>query len=147
VDNAALQASAQSSVPEAEPNHRSKSVPDQSSSRADHGHSARVINQTVDHSPVNGGAPETPRLNLDALLLDYARLAEMAGRATFLEEHLRQLQQQYAAAQENTLALASRNGWLESKLEEREQAINLLTDSRPRRSLWRRVFGMRVTSE
>jgi phage shock protein A len=80
-------------------------------------------------------------------LLDYTRLAEIAGRATLLEEQLRQLQQQYAATQENTLALATRNGWLESKLEERDQAIKLLTDSKPRRSLWRRIFGMRATSD
>ena len=46
-----------------------------------------------------------------------------------------------AALQERLVALATRNGWLESRLEEREGAIKLLEDSRPRRSWWRRLFG------
>jgi excisionase family DNA binding protein len=148
VDNTALHASGQSGVREVGTNHRSELVPDQGTSRASDVPSARVISQVSNHLPMNGATPDdTSRLNLDALLLDYTRLAEIAGRATLLEEHLRDLQRQYAGAQENTLALATRNGWLESKLEERDREIKLLTDSKPKRSLWRRVFGMRDTSE
>jgi excisionase family DNA binding protein len=147
VADTALHTSRQRGVPEAGTNHRIKLVPDKLSSHADRAPSARVSSQPDDQSPVNGTTSnDAPRLNLDALLLDYTRLAEIAGRATLLEEQLRQLQQQYAATQENTLALATRNGWLESKLEERDEAIKLLTDSKPRRSLWRRIFGMSDTS-
>ena len=38
------------------------------------------------------------------------------------------------------MALANRNGWLESKLDEREREIKLLEDSRHRPSWLRRVF-------
>jgi hypothetical protein len=75
-----------------------------------------------------------------ALLVEHARVAEVAGRARLLEEQLRDLEKRHADLQQGALSLASRNGWLESKLEEREASIKLLSDHHQRLSWWRRVF-------
>jgi excisionase family DNA binding protein len=80
-------------------------------------------------------------VDVSALLTDYARLAEAAGRAEQLERSLRELQEQHATLQESVVSLATRNGWLESKLDEREHEIKLLTDSNHRVSWWKRLFG------
>jgi hypothetical protein len=85
-------------------------------------------------------APQLPAVDLDRFLAEQARLAEQAGRATLLAEQLEALQTQYSTLQDGAMALANRNGWLESKLDEREREIKLLEDSRRRPSWWRRVF-------
>jgi septal ring factor EnvC (AmiA/AmiB activator) len=72
---------------------------------------------------------------------EHRRLAEQAGRAALLEEQLRSLQERYAQLQDGAVSLANRNGWLESKLDEREREIKLLEDSRPKPSFWQRLFG------
>lgn len=86
-------------------------------------------------------SPPALSLNLDALFTEQRRLAEMAGRSEQLDQQLRELQEQHSRLQEGVLALSSRNGWLESKLEEREQTIKLLTDSGHTPSWWKRIFG------
>lgn len=86
-------------------------------------------------------APSRPAINLDALLAEHRQLAEQAGRSTLLEEQLRDLQQRYAQLQEGTMSLANRNGWLESKLDERDHEIKLLQDSQRRPSFWKRLLG------
>ncbi len=102
-----------------------------------------VSGQPTDQSRLNGArADGASALDLGTLLAEHARLAEMAGRAELLEQQLRQLEERHAALQEGALSLATRNGWLESKLEEREQDLKLLTDSRAKRSWWKRVFGL-----
>lgn len=85
-------------------------------------------------------APQLPAVDLDRLLAEQARLAEQAGRAALLADQLEVLQAQYSTLQEGAMALANRNGWLESKLDEREREIKLLEDSGRRPSWWRRVF-------
>lgn len=95
----------------------------------------------VSNQAAQNGHSSPPAVDLDALLSEQRRLAERAGRAGLLEEQLRELEQRHAALQDGALALANRNGWLESKLEEREQTIKLLTDSRHRVSWWKRLFG------
>jgi len=85
-------------------------------------------------------ASGSPGFNVDALLEEHARLAEMAGRARLLEDQLAQLSARHEELREGMLALAGRNGWLESKLEERESEIKLLTDEQPRLSWWKRLF-------
>jgi hypothetical protein len=83
----------------------------------------------------------TPGFNLDSLLAEHGRLAELAGRAGLLEEQVSELSERNARLQEDVVSLAGRNGWLESKLEERERELKLLTDSRHRVSFWKRLFG------
>lgn len=78
---------------------------------------------------------------LTPLPAEHTRLAEAAGRARALEEQLRQLEKHYQELQQGALSLASRNGWLESKLEEREASIRLLSDDGHGSSWWRRIFG------
>lgn len=78
---------------------------------------------------------------LNAMLPEYARLAERAGRAALLEQQYDDLQERYRALESSVVSLASRNGWLESKLEEREQEVRLLTDSQRPRPWWKRLFG------
>jgi excisionase family DNA binding protein len=147
VADSELHTSVQPAVAQAGSNHRRRAEPGQASGRTSQRPSSPVTSQAPGYSAANGASSDdAPRLNLDALLLDYARLAEIAGRAAVLEDQLQQLQRQYAAVHDNALTLATRNGWLESKLDERDQAIKLLTDSKPRRSLWRRLFGVRDTS-
>jgi hypothetical protein len=85
--------------------------------------------------------PSRPSINLDALVAEHRRLAEQAGRAALLEEQLRTLEARYARLEEGTVTLANRNGWLESKLDERDREIKLLQDSRRRPSLWKRLLG------
>ena len=82
-----------------------------------------------------------PSINLDALVAEHRSLAEQAGRASLLEEQLRQLEERYARLQEGTVSLANRNGWLESKLDDRNREIKLLQDSRKKPSFWKRLFG------
>lgn len=79
--------------------------------------------------------------DLDALLAEHARLAEIAGRARLLEEQYAELSARHEELRAGMLSLAGRNGWLESKLEERESEIKLLTDEQPRPSWWKRLFG------
>jgi hypothetical protein len=84
--------------------------------------------------------PFPPGFNLDALLEEHTRLAETAGRARLLEEQLAQLSERHEELRSGMLSLAGRNGWLESKLEERESELRLLTDEHHRASWWRRLF-------
>lgn len=98
----------------------------------------------TDETPgVQTPPPTAPRpaINLDALVAEHRKLAEQGGRAALLEEQLRQLEARYAQLQEGTVSLANRNGWLESKLDERDTEIKLLQDSQKRPSFWRRLFG------
>ena len=112
-----------------------------------------VISQATDHtrddrSPGlltdHAGLAAVPpiRVDLDALLSDHRRLAEQAGRASALEGQLRELSRRHRELEELTLTLSNRNGWLESKLEERERHIKLLTDNTKNRGRpwWKRVF-------
>jgi excisionase family DNA binding protein len=85
--------------------------------------------------------PWAAGFDLDALLGEHARLAKMAGRARLLEDQLAQLSARHDELREGMLSLAGRNGWLESKLEERESAIKLLTDEQPHAPWWKRLFG------
>lgn len=75
------------------------------------------------------------------LLPEYGRLAEQAGRASVLHERVQQLEAECATLRDGIVTLSNRNGWLESKLEEREHDIKLLSDSRHKVSWWRRLFG------
>jgi hypothetical protein len=84
---------------------------------------------------------DTGQSALAALMPDIARLAERAGMAAALEGQTAQLQAENRRLQETLLSLTGRNGWLESRLEEREEEIKLLTDSRPRPGFWRRLFS------
>jgi hypothetical protein len=43
---------------------------------------------------------------------------------------------------DNLLALTGRNGWLESKLEERESQMRLLTERKPRPVFWKRILRL-----
>ena len=102
-------------------------------------------NQTTHVHEVSDGAvvstqPAPLPIDLEALFAEQARLAETAGRALLLEEQLRQTEERHAALQETLVSLAARNGWLESKLEEREREVRLLTDSQRKRSWWKRLF-------
>lgn len=90
--------------------------------------------------PVAPSESSTSSFDLTAFVADHQRLAESAGRAALLEEQLRTLEERYTALQDGALALSNRNGWLESKLEEREREIKLLTDSQHRVSWFRRIF-------
>lgn len=101
--------------------------------------SPTAVPRTSTPSAPEGDAP-TPAIDMRTVLEQQARLAEAAGRAGLLEEQLRDLQDRYVALHEGTVALASRNGWLESKLEERDREIKLLADSRRSVSWWRRLF-------
>ena len=82
-----------------------------------------------------------PGLDLDALLTEHARLAEVAGRAQLLQEQYAELSARHEELRSGMLSLAGRNGWLEGKLEERESEIKLLTDGQPRPPWWKRMFG------
>jgi hypothetical protein len=76
-----------------------------------------------------------------SILAEYAKLAERAGRASALEDQIRRLEEQRTKLEQSVVTLAGRNGWLESRLEEREVEIKLLTDSRRRPGFLRRLFG------
>ncbi|HEX6506649.1 MAG TPA: helix-turn-helix domain-containing protein [Chloroflexota bacterium] len=108
--------------------------------------SARVPRQlrpeTTDYSEsvVVQRPPELP-FDVDALLAEHGRLAAEAGRARQLEEHVSRLTEEQARLRDGLVSLATRNGWLESKLEERESELKLLTDSQHSRSWWKRLFG------
>jgi excisionase family DNA binding protein len=97
-------------------------------------------------SPEESAAAVGPKLDLDSLITHHRRLAEEAGRAALLREQLEKLEQQNAVLREGIVALSNRNGWLESKLEEREQAIKLLTDSQHRRPWWKRLLGAEASA-
>jgi excisionase family DNA binding protein len=79
-------------------------------------------------------------IDLDTLLAEHARLAEVAGRAGLLQEQYAELSARHEELRTGMLSLAGRNGWLESKLEERESEIKLLADDQPRVSWWKRLF-------
>lgn len=83
----------------------------------------------------------TTPINLDQLLREHARLAEIAGRAAAIEEQLRALESRHAALQDGVISLSNRNGWLEGRLEDREREVKLLSDNQRRVSWWRRLFG------
>lgn len=85
-----------------------------------------------------------PLADVRALLPDIAQLAREAGRASALEEQLRELERRCKTLEDNTLSLSNRNGWLESKLDEREREVKLLTDSQHRPPWWKRLFGTGV---
>lgn len=104
---------------------------------ANHGEEPQAV-QPVGSSPPSAARPA---INLDALVAEHRKLAERAGRAALLEDQLRQLEARYAQLQEGTVSLANRNGWLESKLDERDREIKLLQDSQKRPSFWKRLFG------
>ena len=89
----------------------------------------------------NDRAASVPQIDLDAWMAEHSRLAEIAGRARLLEDQLAQLSVRHEELQAGMVSLAGRNGWLESKLEERESEIKLLTDQHPRAPWWRRLFG------
>lgn len=78
--------------------------------------------------------------DLAAVLPALTDLAERAGRAGALETRLQQLEARESELQGHLLTLATRNGWLESRLDERENTIKLLEDSRHRAPWWRRLF-------
>ncbi len=82
-----------------------------------------------------------PGIDLDAFLAEHARLAEVAGRAGLLQEQYAELTARHEELRAGMLSLAGRNGWLESKLEERESELKLLTDQQHRSSWWKRLFG------
>jgi excisionase family DNA binding protein len=79
-------------------------------------------------------------IDIDALLVEQARLAEIAGRAGLLQEQYSELSARHEELRAGMLSLAGRNGWLESKLEERESEIKLLTDQQPHVPWWKRLF-------
>lgn len=85
--------------------------------------------------------------DLNVLLADHARLAELAGRAGLLEQQLHEVEKRNEELHQGLVSLATRNGWLESLLEERERDIKLLTDSHPRPSFLRRLFGRKQVAE
>lgn len=87
------------------------------------------------------GPAVTTQINLDELLREHARLAEVAGRAAAIEEQLRALEMRHVELQDGVISLSNRNGWLESRLEDREREVKLLTDSQRHVSWWRRLFG------
>lgn len=96
-------------------------------------------------APHDGSVPDAPAaaLDLDALLSEHTRLAEQAGRVAALEGQLHDLSRRRRELEELTLTLSNRNGWLESKLEEREQHIKLLADHQ-KRPWWKRLFRPRA---
>ena len=96
--------------------------------------------EALSESKPRGQEQLIPASELVTLLADRTDLAEAAGRAALLQQQLEALEGRYMTLQEGALALANRNGWLESKLEEREREIKLLTDSQHRVSWWRRLF-------
>jgi excisionase family DNA binding protein len=93
-----------------------------------------------DQAGSDAEARVVPSFDVDALLSQHASLAQAAGRAAQLEEQLRTMESRYQALHEGALVLATRNGWLESKLEERENDLRLLTDSQHRGSWLRRLI-------
>lgn len=104
---------------------------------------ARVSEEQAVAEPAEssrGGDKPSAAVDLTRFLAEHTRLAETAGRAAFLEEQLRQLEQRNQELQAGLVSLASRNGWLESRLEDREREVRLLTDSRSRPSWWKRLF-------
>lgn len=122
-DNAVQEKSHQGSEREARPK---RTVPD---------------SRTESRAPSNGNGASGLTVDVDALINQHASLAQEAGRAAQLEEQLRALEGRYLELQQGTIALATRNGWLESKLEERERDLKLLEDSQHRRSWLQRLFG------
>ena len=94
-------------------------------------------------TPHPGAAHGRPEVA--GLLPEYGRLAERAGRAGALEEAVRRLEEQRSGLEQSLIALAGRNGWLESRLEERERDLKLLTDRQHKPSRWKRLFGARST--
>lgn len=90
--------------------------------------------------PHYGDRPSAPGFDLDALLAEHGRMAEIAGRAQLLQDQYAELTARHEELQAGMLSLAGRNGWLESKLEDRESEIKLLTDQQPRLSWWKRLF-------
>jgi len=121
--------------------------PEYSSLTTDESTSSHLDYVSADHpadqAPGARRSVSDQSLDLNALLAEHARLSATAGKATFLEGQLRDLEERNRALQEGLLSLANRNGWLESKLEEREQHIKLLTVQRARLPWWRRVFSVR----
>lgn len=85
--------------------------------------------------------PGSARVSIEQFLPEYGRVAEIAGRASVLEERLKEIALENQSLRDNILSLAGRNGWLESKLEERENELRMLADSRKKRSFWSRLFG------
>jgi excisionase family DNA binding protein len=77
---------------------------------------------------------------LESILAEYARVAERAGRASLLEQRVAELASDCEDLRGHVLALTGRNGWLESKLEERESEVRLLTQRDSRPGFWRRLF-------
>lgn len=120
---------------------------------------SRLVSSVARRTPRNGHKPQAAAdepttaeesrdsfpgpFDIGALLTEHGRLSAAAGRAALLQEQLRALEERNRALQEGLVSLATRNGWLESRLEEREQHIRLLTDEHRKRSWWRRVFSAR----
>jgi hypothetical protein len=85
-------------------------------------------------------ARQDERVALESILPHYARLAEQAGRAALLEQRVAELSQECRTLRESVIALTGRNGWLESKLDERNTEVRLLTDQTTRPGFWRRLL-------
>jgi hypothetical protein len=117
-------------------NHREASQPSPPTGQPDQ--TSQLTDQSEPESSHARPAPVS--IDLEVIFAEQARLAEAAGRALLLEEQLRQTEERHAVLQETLVSLATRNGWLESKLEEREKEVRLLTDSRRKRPWWKRLF-------
>lgn len=110
----------------------------------------KVDEPAAERHPNGNGSPapaEYAGLDLNAFLAEHARLAELAGRAHALEQQLRDVEKRNDELHQGLVTLAGRNGWLESRLEERERDIKLLADSRKQVSWWRRPFSRVRTEE
>jgi excisionase family DNA binding protein len=109
---------------------------------SDHDYSDRAEYTDIQSMNRPASYPSSPAIDLDGLLSEHRRLAELAGRAQALEQQVQELRERSRELETGVVSLSNRNGWLESKLEERDQAIKLLTDSRRRVPWWKRVFRL-----
>jgi hypothetical protein len=104
--------------------------------------------QSARKVPIGAVPPWSPsRHSPGASFFDVARfveehvhLAEAAGRAEALERRVTDLEQQSLVDRDTIIVLSNRNGWLESKLEERESHLRLLSDLRAAQPWWKRLF-------
>lgn len=95
----------------------------------------------VEPEHVSEPEPDPGSGAMSALLPELSRLAEQAGRASALQEQVEALEERCAAMQRDLVALSTRNGWLESQVQEREKQVLQLADENRRTAWWRRIFG------